>query len=90
VDDTAARLDAETDTWADRLDEALDDAQAATEEGQAFLENVRAYRSDADHFVEQGDLVRAFEAVVWAWAWLEIGARIDAIDWDYPEDGFTD
>lgn len=88
VDETAEQLTSETQRWADRLDEALDEAQADTEQGRSFLENVRAYRADADHFAGQEDHVRAFEAVVWAWAWLEIGARIEAIDWRYPEDGF--
>ena len=40
-----------------------------------FFENVQAYISDAEHFLQRGDLVRAFEAIVWAWAWLEIGQR---------------
>lgn len=86
--DTDARLRGEIDAWRDRLDAALDEAEPQTEQGDAFLENVRAYRDDTDHFESKGDLVRAFEAIVWAWSWLEIGARIDAIDWAYPEDGF--
>lgn len=40
-----------------------------------FLENAQAYISDTEHFLQKGDLVRAFEAIVWAWAWLEIGQR---------------
>lgn len=88
MDETGQRLASENRTWARRLDEALDEATPEDERGEAFLQNVRAYRSDADHFSDEGDLVRAFEAVVWAWAWLEIGARIGAIDWEYPEGGF--
>ncbi len=38
-----------------------------------FVENIMAYISDSRYFLEKGDLVRAFECVVWAWAWLEIG-----------------
>lgn len=87
AEDTERRLLDETDTWRRRLDEALDEASPNDARGRAFLENIEAYRADADHFEAQDDPVRAFEAVVWAWAWLEIGARIDAIDWAYPEDG---
>jgi hypothetical protein len=90
VDETARELAEETERWAQRLDEALDEAEPATEQGRSFLDNVEAYRCDADHFEAEEDRVRAFEAVVWAWAWLEIGARIDAIDWAYPEDGFDE
>jgi hypothetical protein len=38
-----------------------------------FLENVSAYIRDCQYFLEKGDLIRAFEAVIWAWAWMEIG-----------------
>lgn len=85
MDGTDERLRDQTDTWRDRLDRALDEATVAGERGDRFLENIRAYRSDCDHFEGEGDLVRAFEAIVWAWAWLEIGADIGAIDWSYPE-----
>lgn len=90
MDETARELTEETRRWARRLDEALDEAEPATEQGRLLLENVRAYRSDAEHFADEGDRIRAFEAVVWAWSWLEIGARIEAIDWAYPEEGFED
>jgi len=38
-----------------------------------FLDNVSAYIRDSHYFLEKGDLIRAFEAVIWAWAWMEIG-----------------
>lgn len=85
---TDERLAEEIETWRERLDQALDEARPAGARGERFLENIRAYRSDTDHFEAEGDLVRAFEAIVWAWAWLEIGAEIDAIDWTYPEEGW--
>ncbi|MDD1749139.1 MAG: DUF357 domain-containing protein [Methanothrix sp.] len=40
-----------------------------------FLENVSAYIRDCQYFLEKGDLIRAFEAVIWAWAWMEIGLQ---------------
>ncbi len=40
---------------------------------ERFLENISAYLSDSHYFMEQKDLIRAFEAVIWAWAWMEIG-----------------
>lgn len=46
------------------------------DEGERFLSNIRAYLSDSCHFAEKGDLIRAFEAVVWAWAWIEIGLEV--------------
>lgn len=41
-----------------------------------FAENIAAYLSDSRHFLDNGDLIRAFEAVIWAWAWMEIGKEI--------------
>ena len=38
-----------------------------------FLVNIEAYIKDTEYFLEKGDLVKGFEAVVWSWAWLEIG-----------------
>lgn len=66
-------LQAEIDTWGTRLAQALKDARALGRDGERFLDNIRAYEKDAEHFRRGGDLVRAFESVVWAWAWLEIG-----------------
>jgi len=40
-----------------------------------MLENIRAYIKDAEYFLKQEMLIEAFEAVIWAWAWLEIGER---------------
>jgi uncharacterized protein len=41
-----------------------------------FTENIAAYISDSHHFLDNGDLIRAFEAVIWAWAWMEIGQEM--------------
>ncbi|OPY50166.1 MAG: hypothetical protein A4E49_02827 [Methanosaeta sp. PtaU1.Bin112] len=40
---------------------------------ESFLENVSAYIRDCQFFLEKDDLIRAFEAIIWAWAWMEIG-----------------
>jgi len=44
-----------------------------------FLENVSAYIRDSHYFLEKKDLIRAFEAVIWAWAWMEIGLEKDLL-----------
>jgi uncharacterized protein len=44
-----------------------------------FAENIAAYLSDSRHFLDNGDLIRAFEAVIWAWAWMEIGKEIGVL-----------
>ena len=42
---------------------------------EEFLENISAYIRDCQYFLEKDDLIRAFEAIIWAWAWMEIGLQ---------------
>jgi hypothetical protein len=63
----------ETEKWLLRAEEAMETVSARGEEGERFSANIEAYISDSRHFLEKGDLIRAFEAVIWAWAWIEIG-----------------
>jgi len=44
-----------------------------------FLENINAYIKDSQYFFEKNDFVRSFEAIIWAWAWLEIGKDVEKI-----------
>jgi hypothetical protein len=46
---------------------------------ERFLENISAYISDSHYFLDKGDLIRAFESVVWAWAWMEIGLEMEKL-----------
>ena len=59
----------ETLKWLERIEKIDFDGD------KDFVENVRAYISDSKYFLEKKDLIRAFECIVWAWAWLEIGKR---------------
>ncbi len=68
-EDLAEDLRAETLKWLTRAEDLF---CKLTGEKQ-FLENISAYLSDSRHFLDKGDLIRAFEAVIWAWAWMEIG-----------------
>ncbi len=44
-----------------------------------FLNNINAYIKDSKYFFEKNDLVRSFESIIWAWAWLEIGEDVGKI-----------
>ncbi len=65
----------ETIKWLKRIKEKLKTVHACDERGEEIIKNVKAYVSDTEYFLNKGDLVRAFECIVWAWAWLEIGLR---------------
>ncbi len=63
----------ETKKWTARIKERRKRIKLAKRDKKDFMDNIDAYISDSAHFMKKGDLVRSFEAVVWAWAWLEIG-----------------
>jgi len=48
--------------------------------GKMALENISAYVKDSRHFLGSKDLIRAFEAVIWAWAFLEIHRELGNLE----------
>lgn len=53
------------------------------------LQMVENYLSDADHFADQNDIVRAFAAINYAHGWLDSLARLGVIDVDHDSELFT-
>lgn len=78
--DTEEQLKTETRKWEENLRDRIQEAAATDEEGEELLENAEAYLNDTTHFKEEDDWVRAFEAVIWGWSWLEIGERIGKLE----------
>ncbi len=76
---TEEELIKETEKWLHRLEAELDGAKVLEKKGNEFLENVRAYTLDSKHFLSKKDFVRAFEAVIWAWAFLSIAKELELI-----------
>ncbi len=72
-----AELKKETEKWLEKLKKIK--IVPASEKGKEFCKNISAYIKDCEYFLEQGDLVRAFECAIWAWAWMEIGREIGII-----------
>lgn len=65
----------ETVKWLERAENLFSEISGS----EQFIANISAYISDSKYFLEKGDLVRAFEAVIWAWAWMEIGIEIGVL-----------
>jgi len=80
MENTDRMLEEEIDKWTARLEPALETAEAIDSNGQELLDNAGAYLKDSKHFREKRDLVRAFEAIVWAWANVEIGQNLSLIE----------
>lgn len=72
LDETQQKLKEETNKWLDKLDEELEGLDRDVEQ----MENVIAYRDDTEHFLEEKDFVRAWEAVIYAWGILETLQRL--------------
>ncbi len=65
----------ETDKWLAKLEDAFSrftpTGKLPDRDLKPIRDNIEAYIKDARYFIEKGDLVRAFEAVVYAWGLLE-------------------
>lgn len=73
-------LSAEIEKWTARLDVSLKNVRPADERGVKMMENIRAYRSDSQHFLKSGDRIRSFECLIWAWAIMEIGKELGHLE----------
>jgi len=72
-------LRSETEKWLLRAEKVLEQISARGNEGERFRVNIAAYLSDCRYFLDKEDLIRAFEAVIWAWAWIEIGEDVEML-----------
>ena len=80
---TDETLRKEIDKWTSKIKTELENIETYGTKGKEFLKNIEAYVSDSAHFLQEKDLVRSFEAIVWAWAWLEIGTDLDFLRKEY-------
>ena len=58
-------------------------------QAEDFLEMIDAYISDARHFSDGGDVLRAIEAVAYAYGWMDAGVRIGLFDVGADDVRFT-
>ena len=72
-------LEQEIIKWKERLKQKRGKIILLDETKTDFLKNIDSYISDANHFYNKKDLIRAFEAVIWSWAWIEIGERLEIL-----------
>lgn len=71
-------LKEETEKWLKRI-KAERKKIALIGSKKDFLRNIDAYISDSEHFLQKNDLIRAFEAVIWSWANLELGLQLNIL-----------
>jgi hypothetical protein len=79
------KLKEEITKWTNKIGAELENLESYGTKGKEMLNNITAYVQDSRHFREKGDLVRSFEAIVWAWAWLEIGKDLEFLSKEYVD-----
>lgn len=72
MNNTDEKLKTETEKWLEKLEARVEKRDSSVEQ----MENVEAYRDDTYHFLEEGDYIRAWESVIYAWGILETLERL--------------
>jgi len=67
----------ETIKMLEKIGPLIEKIDAKDEKGEEMMENMKAYISDSKHFLGENNYLKAFEAIVWAWAILEICEELD-------------
>ena len=62
----------EIEKWLQKIEPIVETIDVFDSKGESMFTNMKAYIADCKHFLEKGDYMRSFEAVVWAWAIYEI------------------
>ncbi len=73
---TDLKLKKEVEKWLEKIEKEIKGVRVLDKTRSGFLKNINAYIKDCKYFLEKGDLIRAFEAIIWAWSWLEIGKEL--------------
>ena len=69
-------LKKETEKWLLKIEKEIKGVKPADKQGGEFLENIQAYIKDSRFFLANKDLVRSFEAVLWAWAVYDTALKV--------------
>lgn len=74
----------ETEKWLHRLEEEMKTFKVTgkldKERVKNMLENINAYIQDTQHFLDNNDFVRSFEAIVYAWGIYETMLSLGGIE----------
>ena len=71
-------LRSETEKWLIGIKKL--NLKACSEKGKWIKENAQAYIKDCEYFLKINDLIRAFECIIWAWAFVEIGKELGEVE----------
>lgn len=67
----------EIEKMLNKIEPLVDKIEFNNEKGKEMLENMKAYIEDAKHFLKNGDLVKSFESIIWAFAVMEVCKELE-------------
>lgn len=70
----------ETEKWLEKAEKEVVNLKPLNQKGEEFITNIKAYISDCKHFLDKGDLINAFESIVWSFSWIEIGKELEILE----------
>ncbi|HLD85518.1 MAG TPA: DUF357 domain-containing protein [archaeon] len=79
AESVCSSLKDEIEKWTERAKEKRKTIDPKNTKNAGLVKNIDAYIKDSKYFLEKNDLVRSFEAIIWAWSWLEILEELEII-----------
>ena len=61
----------ETQKWLSKIEKEMPKVKENAK-NKSNIKNIKAYISDCKYFLKNEKNILAFEAIIWAWAWLQI------------------
>ena len=72
------------------MEEVIEAVEIMDDKGKDVLDLAKTYFNDSKHFLNKGDFIRAFEAVVISWAYIDAGLHLGVFNIpDSMKDLFT-
>jgi len=62
--------------WLTKLKKKLEKTKPIGKKNEEFLKNIHAYIIDTEHFLKQGDYVKSWELISFAWGLFEAGEEL--------------
>jgi hypothetical protein len=82
ADGEGAMLEAAAKKEVERMETVLKGLKILDQSALELYNLVLSYASDARYFLEKKDFLRAFEAAVISWAWVDAGLHLKAFSVD--------
>jgi len=60
----------------ERMNGIVENTEVLDKKGEGILELAKAYYKDSKHFLDKKDFIRAFEAVIISWAYIDSGLHL--------------